>query len=95
MSVRLALKRELRVAFSRRAQPVWVRVLKWTVLIGIGVRLWRTPYFWPTFLGLLALGITVHLIWRWKTKVWTQPWIGWIDLEAGRDPEPPDVRSAH
>jgi hypothetical protein len=27
--------------------------------------------------------LTLHFIWRWKTKGWTQPWGGWNDLEAG------------
>ena len=43
MSVGKVLEREARVAFSRRAQPVWFRVLKWVILIGVSVTLWRTP----------------------------------------------------
>jgi hypothetical protein len=35
MSVRDALMLELRVALSRMAQPVWFRVLKWTIAIGV------------------------------------------------------------
>jgi len=46
------------------------------------VLLWRGSYFWFWILGALVLGLTVHLIWRWKTKGWTQPWGGWDDLEA-------------
>ncbi len=78
-----ALRREVRVALSRRAQPVWFRVLKWVIAVGVGVMLWRTPYFWLWMLGGLGLGLTVHFIWRWKTKGWTRPWGGWNDLEAG------------
>jgi hypothetical protein len=29
-------------------------------------------------------GIPVHLLWRYKTKNWTQPWRGWNDVDAGR-----------
>jgi hypothetical protein len=82
MSVGKSLKREVRVAFSRRAQPVWFRVLKWVIAFGISVILWRTPYFWLWIVGSLGLGLTVHVIWRWKTKGWTRPWGGWNDLEA-------------
>ena len=82
MSVEKALKRELRVAFSRRAQPAWFRVLKWAVAVGVSVLLWRTPYFWLWILGAPGLGLTAHVIWRWKTKGWTEPWGGWDDLAA-------------
>jgi hypothetical protein len=76
------LRREMRVALSRRAQPVWFRVLKWVIAFGVSVFLWRGAYFWFWIIGALALGLTVHFIWRWKTKSWTQPWGGWNDLEA-------------
>ena len=84
MSLRKVLKREMRVAFSGRAQPAWFRVLKWAIAVGVSVLLWRTPYFWLWMLGAPALGLTVHFIWRWKTKGWTQPWGGWDDLEAAK-----------
>ena len=74
----------MRVAFSRRAQPVWFRVVKWIVIVGISAMLWGSPYFWLWIAGFLTLATTVHFIWRWKTKVWTQPWGGWNDLDAGR-----------
>jgi hypothetical protein len=77
------LRREARVAFSRRAQPVWFRVVKWTVIVAVSVLLWRGPYFWFWILGGLGVGLTLHFIWRWKTRGWTQPWGGWDDLEAG------------
>ncbi len=82
MSAGSALKREMRVALSRRAQPVWFRVLKWTIIIGLAATFWRHPYFWRWVLGLLALSLTLHFTWRWKTKAWTQPWGGWDDVET-------------
>ena len=84
MPVRTTLARELRVATSRRAQPVWFRVLKWVFAIAATVLLWRSSYFWWWIGGGLLVGLTVHFIWRWKTKGWTQPWFGWNDVEAGR-----------
>jgi hypothetical protein len=80
-----AIRRELRVAFSGRAQPVWFRVAKWIVAVGISVLLWRRPSFWLWILGALSLGLTVHFVWRWKTKGWTRPWGGWDDIEAAKE----------
>jgi hypothetical protein len=81
-SARKAVRREVRVALSRRAQPIWFRILKWVILIVVGVMLWRTPYFWFCLLGALVLSLTLHFTWRWKTKGWTQPWGGWDDVET-------------
>ncbi len=36
------IRRELRVAFSIKAQPVWFRVTKWTVFLMVFGSLWRT-----------------------------------------------------
>jgi len=81
VTIRNGIRREMRVACSRTAQPVWFRVLKWTMALGVSALLWRGPYFWAWILSALSLGVTVHLIWRWKTKGWTQPWGGWNDVE--------------
>jgi hypothetical protein len=82
MSAGTTLKREVRVALSKRAQPIWFRIVKWIVAIGISVALWPTPYFWWWIGGALTLSLTLHMIWRWKTKAWTQAWGGWNDLGA-------------
>ena len=79
-----AIIREARVALSRKAQPVWFRVVKWIVMLVVGYKLWGTPSFWPVALGSFAFALTLHFIWRWKTKGWTQPWGGWDDIEAAR-----------
>ena len=84
MSVRDALMLELRVAFSRKAQPIWFRVLKWTVVLAVGAFLWRGSHFWWWLGGALGLGLTLHLVWRWKTKRWTRAWGGWSDLDTAR-----------
>jgi hypothetical protein len=76
------LKREVRVAFSRRAQPVWFRVLKWAVIVGVTIAFWRRPYFWWFAAGLVVLSLGLHFIWRWKTNGWTRPWGGWNDVEG-------------
>jgi hypothetical protein len=76
------LKREMRVAFSRWAQPLWFRLAKWVIIVTLALLFWRHPSFWWWVLGLAALALTLHLIWRWKTKAWTQPWGGWDDVES-------------
>ena len=78
------LKREFRVAFSKKAQPVWFRIVKWVVFIGVSAALWRTPYFGWWLVGITLAGLTVHFVWRWKTKGWTQPWGGWDDFDMER-----------
>ena len=80
MAAGRTLRREVRVALSPRAQPIWFRVLKWVVLIVISVKLWPTPYFWWWIVGSITLALTLHMIWRWKTRAWTQAWGGWDDV---------------
>jgi hypothetical protein len=76
------LKREARVAFSRRAQPVWFRIAKWTIIIVLVAMFWRRPTFWLWVLAAFAASLALHLLWRWKTRGWTQPWGGWDDVET-------------
>ena len=45
MSLRDTVVLELRVALSRTAQPVWVRILKWTVIVSAVVYFWRASTF--------------------------------------------------
>jgi predicted lysophospholipase L1 biosynthesis ABC-type transport system permease subunit len=82
MSFRRTMKREVRVALSRRAQPVWFRVLKWVVIVAVLVLFRRTPYLWLWIIGAIALALSLHMVWRWKTKGWTRPWGGWDDTET-------------
>jgi hypothetical protein len=82
MSIAETWRREKRVALSRKAQPVWFRVVKWIVFLGVGVLLWRTPYFWVVVFGAMVLGVGLHLFWRWKTRGWTRSWGGWKDVET-------------
>jgi hypothetical protein len=84
MTIGNTVKREVRVAISKKAQPVWFRVIKWALILVFGVLFWRSRVFWWTVLGLLIVALMLHGVWRWKTKGWTQPWGGWNDLDAGR-----------
>lgn len=84
MSVRGVVKREVRVALSKKAQPVWFRLLKWVVILIVCALFYRHPYFWWGILAALIVSLALHGFWRWKTKGWTQPWGGWNDLDSGR-----------
>lgn len=79
------LRREARVAFSKKAQPVWFRVVKWVLFLGITAALFRTGYFWYWLAGISVIALGLHLFYRWKTHGWTQPYGMWDDVEAGRD----------
>jgi hypothetical protein len=79
------IRGELRVAFSPRAHPVWLRIIKWTAIL-VGAALFhRTPWFWGCLAGLALARTFMHFIYRWKTRVCSRPWGGWNDLSAGRD----------
>ena len=73
------MKREIHVAFSRRAQPIWFRVLKWIGIIWATRRYRQKPGFWAWMLGLLGVALGLHFFYRSKTKGWTHAWGGWND----------------
>lgn len=78
------LKREWRIAASKKAQPVWFRIAKWAVFLGVLFTLRGTAYFWLCLFGTLLLGVILHLVYRHQTQNWTRPWGGWNDLESGQ-----------
>jgi hypothetical protein len=75
------LRREFRVAFSRKAQPIWFRMVKWVIFLAVTRRLYGTRWFRLWALGGPAVGLAGHLFYRWKTRGWTEPWGGWNDVE--------------
>lgn len=85
--MRDAITRELRIAFSLKAQPLWFRACKWAMIIAITSLLWGKSYLWWWLGGGLALGLSFHCLYRWKTHSWTRAWGGWNDVEtAERNP---------
>lgn len=84
MSVRETLATEVRVALSRRAQPLWFRVAKWTAIVAAVRYLWGRPSFWWWVGGAVVFALTLHLLWRVKTRAWTRPWRGWDDVETAQ-----------
>jgi hypothetical protein len=77
------VKRELRVAFSKRAQSPLFRLIKWVAISGGTALVFRTSFFWYWVIGLPFFGLTIHFVYRWQTHGWTRPWGGWSDVEAG------------
>ena len=79
------LRREARVAFSRKAQPVWFRITKWVFLLAVIVLFHDRPWFYWALAGMTVAAFLAHFLYRWKTKTWTRAWGGWKDLDAGRN----------
>jgi hypothetical protein len=76
------LRRELQVAFSPRAQPVWFRLIKWSLLIVTTLR-YRQHAWFRYGIGFAVIGsASLHLFYRWKTQGWRRAWGGWSDLAA-------------
>jgi uncharacterized membrane protein len=78
-----ALHREFEVAFSKHAQPVWFRVVKY-IVIGVFVYFfWNRAWFWPVVLVFLGLSLALHFWYRYKTAGWRKSYGGW-DFEKNR-----------
>ena len=84
-TVTQVLRREARVAFSLNAQPLWFRIAKWTIAIAFMIAFHDRVWLWPAIAFVSVAALTLHFIYRSKTRVWTQAWGGWNDLSAGRD----------
>jgi hypothetical protein len=76
-----AVRKELGVAFSLDAQPVWFRIAKWVIFLAVSRRLHGTRWFRVWTLGGALAGLTLHFVYRWKTRGWTRPWGGWADIK--------------
>ncbi len=77
MSASKKIKRELEVAFSKHAQPVWFRILKYIVIVAGVYFFWGNPWFWPVVIVLLILSVCLHLWYRYKTEGWTRSYGAW------------------
>ena len=77
MKLPKSLRREFEVAFSKTAQPAWLRVLKYAVLAGFIYFYWRSTTFWLILAVVLVLSLALHLWYRYKTAGWTKSFGGW------------------
>jgi hypothetical protein len=66
------LRREWRVAFSKKGQSIPARLTKWTLFVAIAAALRQSSVFWLWTAGLPLLCIGVHFFYRWGTRGWTR-----------------------
>ncbi len=78
------IRAELGVMFSKRHQPIPVRVAKWAVFLAVARGLHGTRWFLAWAFGLPTMGLGARLFYRHMTRGWTEPWGGWNDVEAAR-----------
>lgn len=76
------IRRELQVAFSPRVQPVWFRLIKWSLLIITTIRYGQSWWFRYVMSGALISSVALHMLYRQKTLVWQRAWGGWSDITA-------------
>jgi hypothetical protein len=77
MSFSKILKREMEVAFSKHAQPVWFRIIKYMVLGFIIYFFWGTKLVWIILLTIFVLSLLLHFWYRYKTHGWEKSYGLW------------------
>ncbi len=83
MAFNKLVKRELEVAFSKKSQTLWFRLLKYLVL-GVAIFFfWKSRTFWFILLGLFVPSTLLHFWYRHKTNGWTKSFGGWINDKDG------------
>jgi hypothetical protein len=60
------------VAFHKSAQPLWVRIGKYILIVLFVIFFRETPYFWWVVISVLIFACCLHGFYRYKTKGWTQ-----------------------
>src|SRR5689334_8946953 len=71
------LKREFNVAFSKNAQSMGMRVLKYAILASSVYFFWSSTLFWIILSGGFIMSLLVHFWYRFKTGGWTRSYGGW------------------
>jgi hypothetical protein len=77
MSLRNIIKREMEVAFSKNAQPAFVKVLKYLILGIVIYLLWGTKVISVILTTLFTVALAVHFWCRYNTEGWTESFGGW------------------
>ena len=77
MPIPKIIQRELEVAFSKDAQPVWFRIVKYILLFTLFYFLWGTELLWIILLIIFVVGTTLHFWFRYKTHRWTKSYGMW------------------
>ena len=77
MAFNKVIRRELEVAFSKHSQPLWLRILKYILLVGMIWFFWESKLFWIILVIVLFLSLLLHFWYRYKTNGWTKTYGGW------------------
>jgi hypothetical protein len=81
------MNREVEVAFSKKSQPLWFRILKYIVLFATVYFLWGTKWLWIVLSSLFAIALALHFWMRYKTNGWTKSYGLW-DFEKNKPGNP-------
>lgn len=79
------LRREAHVVVH--GQTARFRLVKYAILIPLFVAIGLTlgwDVMWTALVVALAVAIAIHLLFRWKTKAWTQSWGPYKKIELPR-----------
>jgi hypothetical protein len=77
MTLPKVVRRELEVAFSKRTQPLWLRISKYFVLGLAMYFFWGNKYLWPGVAAVIMMGLALHFWLRHKTAGWTKSYGLW------------------
>ena len=77
MALSKIIQREFEVAFSKHAQPVWFRVVKYCALAFLFYFLWGTTLLWIILSIVFVVGLSLHFWYRHKTHGWTKSYGLW------------------
>lgn len=82
------IKVDLSFVKSHSLQPRWYKFLKVLILLGFLVG-YGCLFGWVSAVVFLAcfifLSLLVHLLYRAKTKRWTQSWLDFVVVEEGHE----------
>jgi hypothetical protein len=71
------VRREVEVAFSKHSQPIWFRILKYSLLALLIYFFYGDEEFWIGFGVFLVIAMILHFWYRYKTNGWTKSYGLW------------------
>jgi hypothetical protein len=74
----------MEVAFSKNAQPAFVRIIKYLILGVVIYLLWGTKILTVILTTLISVALAVHFWYRYKTEGWTKSFGRW---KFDKDPD--------
>jgi hypothetical protein len=91
MPVDEGIKYDLRFIKSHKLQPEWYKVLKVFILAGFLVGLWYLFGITTTLVAgviFIFFALLIHMLYRAKTKRFTQSWLDFEVVQDGKDGSP-------